>query len=228
MEISDNNANSEFRFILLLAALFATVLIPPYFEGGVWFGLIWKVVFTGSLLAAMYAIAGRKKVLFPAALLFFPTVATLWGGQLNEDNLLIFYLDNLTTIAFLGFASFHLGRHVLASRQVTVNVIYGSLCLYLLIGFIWAAIYSNIHLYYGEAFRFSNAADLGIESGGRHMGYFTYYSFVTLSTLGYGDITPINKVAQAWSTVEAMVGQFYIAIVLARLVSLHATKPPEA
>jgi hypothetical protein len=54
------------------------------------------------------------------------------------------------------------------------------------------------------------------------MSTFTYFSFVTLSTLGYGDITPINRVAGAWVAVEAMIGQFYIAIIMARLVSLHA------
>lgn len=51
-----------------------------------------------------------------------------------------------------------------------------------------------------------------------------YYSFVTLSTLGYGDIIPIHKVAQNWAAMEAMIGQFFIAIVMARLVSMYTVE----
>ena len=52
--------------------------------------------------------------------------------------------------------------------------------------------------------------------------YLAYYSFVTISTLGYGDIIPVHRVAQNWAAVEAMIGQFYIAIVIARLVGMYS------
>ena len=53
------------------------------------------------------------------------------------------------------------------------------------------------------------------------LGQFSYYSYVTLSTLGYGDITPITRVARSWSALEAIVGQLYLAVVLARVVALY-------
>lgn len=99
------------------------------------------------------------------------------------------------------------------------------MCLYMLIAVLWAAIYTNLQLYYGDAFLFqgSLAVEAGIDAENlyRHM---IYYSFVTLSTLGYGDIIPDHIVAQNWAAVEAMIGQFFIAIVIARLVSLYTVQ----
>ncbi len=214
---------NEFRFITLLFCLFGALLIPPFFEGQHFFNLIWKGIFTCSLLTALYALGGKRKLLLPGAILLVPTVATMWIDAVSKGSHLAYYLDNITTIAFLGFVGFHLGAYVLNARKVSVNVIYASLCIYLLMGFIWAAIYANIHLYFGGAFNFATHEHLNIASADTVMGYFVYFSFVTLSTLGYGDISPINHVAQSWAVVEAMIGQFYIAIVLARLVSMHAS-----
>jgi voltage-gated potassium channel len=53
------------------------------------------------------------------------------------------------------------------------------------------------------------------------MHEFMYYSFVTLSTLGYGDVTPLNEFSKPWAIIESIIGQFYLAVVLARLVGLQ-------
>ena len=99
------------------------------------------------------------------------------------------------------------------------------MCLYISLAVLWAAIFTNLELFYGSAFSFygASAAEAGI---GREnlFSYLMYYSFVTLSTLGYGDIIPVHLVAQNWAAVEAMVGQFFIAIVIARLVSLYTVE----
>ena len=89
----------------------------------------------------------------------------------------------------------------------------------------WASIYANIDYFYDGAFAFSQNDLLQQRLKDNHSAsLFSYYSFVTLTTLGYGDVTPTNKVAEAWSTVEAMIGQFYVAIILARIVAIHSTK----
>ncbi|WP_054113930.1 ion channel [Marinagarivorans algicola] len=212
----------EFKFGLLLACLFGAILIPPYFEGQALFDVAWKVVFSLVLLAAMYSVTGRHTYLIPSAFLLVPTVSTVWFDHFSVDNHTAFYLDNITSIAFLGFICFHLLRHILNAKTVTTNVIYASMCVYLMLGLIWAAIYANIHLFYGEAFVSMSGLDMNSIASYKVMGFFTYYSMITMSTLGYGDIVPVNKVAQAWASVQAMVGQFYIAVIMARLVSLHA------
>lgn len=221
MSLLAHEETGEFRFSLLLAALFGAVLIPPYFDGHALFNLIWKGVFTTVLVAAAYTVVGQRRILLMAVLLLLPTLATLWLEHFRHSNL-VFYLDNLTTIAFLGFICYRFLLHILSARQVTTNIIVASMCVYLMMALMWAAIYSNINLYFDGAFRFpAEQATMALEE--QMMGVFTYYSFVTLSTLGYGDIVPVHKVAQSWAAVEAMIGQFYIAIIMARLVSLHVT-----
>ncbi|MDN3638859.1 ion channel [Simiduia curdlanivorans] len=224
MSLVAHKETGEYRFPLLLLSLFGTLLIPPYFEGHELFALIWKLIFTTVLISAVYVIVEQKRIWLFAMILMLPTLATLWVDHFSGHNRIAFYVDNLTTIAFLGFISYHLLRIILLSKNVNANIIYASMCLYLLIGLIWAAIFSNINLFYDGAFLFNSASSLKVEE--QMMGVFTYYSFVTLSTLGYGDIVPTHKVAQSWAAVEAMIGQFYIAIIMARLVSLHATAHP--
>ena len=216
-----NKDGTDFRFLTLLLTLFAVVLLPPYFESLKLVNLSWKILFSGVLFSAIYAIIGQRKILFIGVVLMVPTLATNWLDQFFNVRIL-FYLDNLTTIAFLGFICLHIFKYILNCRQVTTNVIYASMCLYLMLALIWAAIFTNIQVFYGSAFAFS---DPGIaaaaERGENLMPIFSYFSFVTISTLGYGEIVPIHRVAHAWAAVLAMIGQFYIAIVMARLVSLY-------
>lgn len=223
MHLGLQNEEREFRFFLLLICLFGALIIPPYFDGHEVFTLISKVVFSVVLFAAVYAVIELKRLWVIGVVLLVPTFASIWIEQITDQNKLAFYIDNLTTIGFFGFIGYHFLRYILSCKKVTTNVIYASMCLYLMLAFIWAAIYANIHVFYGGAFNFSNEFLVGATaSESQSMSTFTYFSFVTLSTLGYGDITPINRVAGAWVAVEAMIGQFYIAIIMARLVSLHA------
>jgi len=210
---------NEFRFFVLLLFLVSTLLLPPYFEGLRAFNIVWKLVLTGSLLAAMASVGGKRTVMVPGLILLVPSVLMVWVEAVSGVNTWATYLDNLTTICFLGFICFHLGRYIVQSRQVSLNIIYASLCIYLLVGLIWAAIYANMQLYFGDAFIFAHEESF---TGTKNlMSQFTYFSFVTLTSLGYGDITPSSRVAQSWVVAEAIFGQFYIAVVLARLVSLH-------
>lgn len=223
MHLRLQNEDREFRFFLLLICLFGALIIPPYFDGHEVFTLISKTVFSVVLFAAVYAVIELKRLWVIGAVLLVPTFSSIWIEQISNHNRLAFYIDNLTTIGFFGFIGYHFLRYILSCKKVTTNVIYASMCLYLMLAFIWAAIYANIHVFYGGAFNFSNEFLVGATaSESQSMSTFTYFSFVTLSTLGYGDITPINRVAGAWVAVEAMIGQFYIAIIMARLVSLHA------
>lgn len=223
MHLSLKNEDKEFRFFILLACLFGALIIPPYFDGHEVFTLISKVVFSVVLFAAVYAVIELKRLWVIGVVLLVPTFASIWVEQISNHNRFAFYVDNLTTIGFFGFIGYHFLRYILSCKKVTTNVIYASMCLYLMLAFIWAAIYANINMFYGGAFNFSNEFLVGATaSESQSMSTFTYFSFVTLSTLGYGDITPINRVAGAWVAVEAMIGQFYIAIIMARLVSLHA------
>jgi len=117
---------------------------------------------------------------------------------------------------------------IIASKQVffvgdvDANKIIGSLTLYILLGLIWAVIYLLILAMDPQAFS-------GIEASSWKQGFsrVAYYSFVTLTTLGYGDILPTNHIAEFFVYMEAIVGVFYMAIIVSSLLSLHLTANEE-
>ena len=101
--------------------------------------------------------------------------------------------------------------HVLKDEVVTGEKVSAAICVYLLIGLIWALLFSLAHYFEPGSFRIESA----------DLSHFIYYSFITLSTLGYGDITPLSASARALSYVEAITGQLYLTVLVARLVGLH-------
>jgi voltage-gated potassium channel len=226
MTIVDTGKNLLFRhrFTVLFALLFCAVLIPPYFEDAVWVAQFWRGLFTLVLLWALYTVSGSRRTLILAALLLVPTISSTWLVNLGGGQY-VAYLDNITNIAYLGLICAFLGEHILTTRRVTLEVIFAAMCLYMIIAVLWAAIYTNLELFYGDAFTFQGqlAQEAGVNSDNlyRHM---MYYSFVTLSTLGYGDIIPVHLVAKNWAAMEAMIGQFFIAIIIARLVSIYTVQ----
>jgi hypothetical protein len=86
--------------------------------------------------------------------------------------------------------------------------------LYLLLGLVWGVIYATIEMHAPGSF----AGTLRLDE---RLSDWVYYSFVTLTTVGYGDITPLSMAARAVAMLEALVGQLYPAIIIARLVSLQ-------
>jgi hypothetical protein len=110
-------------------------------------------------------------------------------------------------------------RSVVRQRAVTGDTIAGAACGYLFIGFMWAMLYALLDhfvpgsLYFPEAWTH-------MPSGGE-MARYVYFSFVTLTTLGYGDIVPRTADASGLVVAEAVVGQLYLTILIARLVGLH-------
>ena len=230
MTIANTGKNLLFRhrFAVLFVLLLCVILIPPYFENALWIGDFWRWLFTLVLLWALYTVAGSRRVLILAALMLVPTMASTWLADPGQEIYLA-YVDNITNIIYFTLICAFLGQYILTTRRVTLEVIFAAMCLYMILAILWAAIYTNLELYYTNAFTFNGqlAGDAGVVQGSifRQM---IYFSFVTLSTLGYGDILPVHKVSQSWAGVEAMIGQFFIAIVIARLVSVYTVEEEES
>jgi hypothetical protein len=99
-----------------------------------------------------------------------------------------------------------------SADEITSDMILGGVCIYILMGLLWAIFYDMIYLFDANAFHFSEATS---------SNSMFYYSFTVLTTVGFGDIYPINNLARSLSSLEAVSGQMYIAIFISRLVSLH-------
>jgi hypothetical protein len=111
--------------------------------------------------------------------------------------------------AFVAITIVALMRNMFRTHRVTSNMIVCGICIYLLIGILWTVLFALLLTWNPDAIALREGASL------------FYFSFTTLTTLGYGDITPTGKLAQDLAIMEAITGQVYLAIFIARLVGLH-------
>jgi voltage-gated potassium channel len=133
-------------------------------------------------------------------------------GDVTEHELIKYaYLSLLLT--FMVATAWLVAGEVLFTGSVDLNKILGAVALYLLIGFIWSLLYTIL-------LEFSPNALTGMEAGPWYdnMPITTYFSFVTLTTLGYGDISPATPLSEIFVILEAVVGMFYLAVIVASLV----------
>src|SRR5262245_26173629 len=110
-------------------------------------------------------------------------------------------------------------RFILRAPRVTVQVLEAGISTYLVFGLLWALAYLMVDGLNPKAFTFSVAGDSMAQSA-------IYYSFVTLTTMGYGDITPVSRVARMLAMLESTTGVMYMSILIARLVGLYSTVTP--
>ena len=143
-----------------------------------------------------------------------------WQVELSRRRFLsaagLFIAGSLAILAFSIMSGFIAARHVFSGTRIDRNMLYGAMCVYLLMGMVWAIVYTLIFEFWPTAFH-------GMEtpSGLATFDDFLYFSFVTLASLGYGDITPAAPVARTLAYLEVIAGQFYIAIMVAGLVALY-------
>ena len=212
----------RFSTVQLLVALVILLVSAPFveeLEGG---HLILSVLFTVVLIAAVFAVANRKRSLAIALVLAVPAITARWINQVRPDLVhpAVFLVCALVLLAFvIG----HLLYFVLRAPVVTVEVLCASIAAYLMLGLTWTVAYWLVdQLTPGGAFSFNTPR------GSRSMNGFTgfYFSFITLSTVGYGDITPVSQAARWLAAMEAMTGSLYVAVLIARLVSLYSSSKP--
>lgn len=130
-----------------------------------------------------------------------------------------FYIGaTLIRAGIFGYGWWLLTRTFTERQQVTGRTIITAIVAYLFIGIVYSFIYQAIWHIDANAFYLSADRDFQFKP----WNLVTYFSFMTLTTVGYGDITPLNKWVMALSNFEAMTGSIYLAIVIARLVSLYS------
>jgi len=129
---------------------------------------------------------------------------------------------HLVAACFFGFALYGILRAIFA-RQVSGDAIFGALCGYLLLGIIWSLMYSAVETASPGSFRLPSSGDAGGTTA-PDQGALSYYSFITLATVGYGDVTPVTPLARALAWIEAITGQFYLAVLVAGLVGFKVTQ----
>jgi len=138
---------------------------------------------------------------------------------------MIYLASDFFSVVFIGFTAVVIFSYILQAQEITADAVYGALVVYLLLGVAWAFVYSLLEILQPGSFELSKVAPQLVEE--RRFILF-YYSFVTLTTLGYGDITPTSPTAASLAVVEAVIGQIYLAVIIARIVGIQVAQSARA
>jgi hypothetical protein len=204
------------RFLFLLLSILLIFILQPFLRDFIALSLLMEIFITAILISAVYA-AGRKRSLFITAFILAAlTALTRWSDQLLHNRTLA-VLEEFLTLFFFGFMVVVILVYLFREKEVTSDLIMGSICGYFLLGFLWSSLYSLLEIFKAGSFQIPEIIYTETSP-------FNYYSFVTLTTLGYGDVTPISSPAQSFSVLEAVAGQLFIAILISRLVAIHVAQ----
>ena len=201
---------------LFLFLLIAVVFVLPVFgRSGPLDSLAGDIAFSALLVAGALTLSERRWLRW--AVPPFAAIALLirWAGVVTGSIDLVAWRELSTLVTLVLFTAVVTGQ-VYRSGPVTYHRILGAVAVYLLLGLTWANAYAFLHELRPNAFAGSLGDALNSQT-------WIYYSFVTLTTVGYGDITPVHPAARSLAIGEALTGQLYLAITLARLVSLHVS-----
>jgi hypothetical protein len=212
----------RFSTVELLIALALLFFFFPFVEEIKDGDVIVSILLSLVLLSAVLAVADRKRVFFIALVLAIPAIAGRWISHFRPDLVPppVFLTAGLVLIAFVVA---NLLRFVLRAPSVNVEVLCASISAYLMLGLLWTVAYWLVDQLTPGAFAFNGNAE---RQSIRGFNAF-YFSFVTLSTVGYGDITPVSKVARMLAAMEAITGLLYVAVLIARLVALYSSPKSE-
>lgn len=203
------------RFDILFYALGVTITFPTlvllFHEYTVY---IWPVFFSITAILAVLVIAKNKHILYVGFLLVVPAIITLNFSEVYELK----YARLFNTLAFGGHFSFvfyHLAKYMVNSKSINLNTIYCAISCYLIFAVIASQLVFLLEYYYPKSFDFF--------TDGVSKYICLYYTIITMSTIGFGDITPLTMPAQGLTVMIGLAGHFYQTIVIALLIGKYIT-----
>ncbi len=208
---------THYSAVEFLIALVLLLVVTPLVEGLSQAVLIEAVLLTLVLGAAVLAVGADRRTLIIAMSLSIPAVLSKWLHHFLPD-LLPAELFPLAAITFVGFVVFQLLRFILRASQVDAEVLCAGIATYLTLGLLWTFAYVLVSRPSTNAFSFPPVSGKQASSPFDAL----YFSYVTLCTVGFGDITPVSPTARMLAVLEALSGTIYLAVLVARLVSMYS------
>jgi voltage-gated potassium channel Kch len=223
-------ASMEWHYARLCSMLTLSIVLGlPLREagyGGFLFGIVFLYLIYSAACAAGDTRFLRKIYLVLIVPILFIDLKILILG--SGDTLAL--VGGATQVAFLGFAAVSILTHVLRMERVTLDTLLGGICVYLLIGLVFAYLFSIVEVIKAGSFLEGGQLLKPPLGAGHLLGRrpeMTYFSFVTLTTVGYGDITPAASIARVLAMLEALTGQIFLATFLAFLVGNYLAQRQE-
>jgi hypothetical protein len=200
------------RFFFVLVALLSFLILSPLLKDFLGLRSFLNVFLTVVFISSIYAVSQKRHHLIISILLALPLLLSTWADNFIENSALPI-VGTFSGILFFGFIVVIILSFVLKQAKVTLDVIYASIVVYLSLAMMWGMIFILVEL--------MEPASLTLVKERESSFHFFYYSFVTITTLGYGDITPTTEIAPSLALLEAVIGQIYLVVLVARLVGIH-------
>jgi hypothetical protein len=209
-------------FILATTLLLVALLYPLAQAGNS--TLLHDTVVNLMLLAALYAMIDRTWVFRILGLLLVPMLAANW---FYPQGTVMGQIAAIATMLFLIITMLALLVHVIQAKRVNANVIYGSIAVYLLVGIIVALCFLFLHnLDPGSVVKSLGRQDF-YGGGSDNYAVLLYFSFISLTTVGFGDLSPVGTPARSLAVFAGLFGQLYLAILIAKLVGVYTAQTME-
>jgi len=200
----------HYRYYILLISLLTMLLLPAFTRGSD-DGVIWTVTRTMVLLSCINILRDQRPGLLLIVVLGLIATGSEWLSFFNVQSYYTQMVNFLLSGFFVVMISYEVFKQIIATKNINMHIIVGAFCGFMLIGLIASLIFSFLHLNNPESFTNVNPSIEGIED-------LFYFSFITILTIGYGDIVPLTDEARSISLFFGLIGQFYLAVIMAVLV----------
>lgn len=215
--VSFTKACYKDRFLFLIVLMVALVVLGPFIQGFIGLRFFMDLLFSIIFIATIYAASKKRNHIIIAVILVIPTILALWSEDIPISNTLV-TIGHISGLILFAFAVILILIYIFSEQEVSRQTISAAVAVYLLIALMWTYIYRLIELLYPGSFAVAQSKLLDAEN------IYLYFSLVTITTLGYGDITPIGRQAASLAVLEAITGQIYLVVVVAWFVGMYVSR----
>ena len=205
------------RFLFLIVLIVALIVIGPFVEGFIGLRLFMDLFFSIIFITTIYAASQKRSHIIIAVILVIPTILALWSEDFAISNTLI-TIGHICGLILFAFAVISILIYIFSAQVVTRQTISAAIVVYLLIALMWTFIYRLMEILYPASFAIAHSKLQDAEN------LYLYFSLVTITTLGYGDITPIGRQVTSLAVLEAITGQIYLVVVVAWFVGMYVSR----
>jgi len=201
----------KLKMFNLMASIIILLILSAVLEGTKYGYLVLNTASTIVFVLGVYTAGRNKRNVIILIILGLPWFLSEWVFTKSPETI-------FASVLFFLFITGTIMDHILHSKEVSADTLYGAVCVYLLLGLLWASIYGFLEYVSPGIIFVTNNSDVV-----KHLtsNEIIYYSYTTLTTLGYGDVTALTSEGRIVSVLEAIVGQLFIAFLVARLVAIY-------
>ena len=206
--------STDWSLTVLLVLLVVSIFSAPLTEFATWGRYAARSILSLIIISGVIATIRDRRIVSLAIALALGSLFLGWAG-FEVSSLYLRLSNDLYSLGFLGFLIALILRQVLRAGPITTRRVQGSVAVYLLFGILWAICYEIVELLQPGSFSVFG------RKGNAALPQLAYFSFTTLTTLGLGEIVPLSPLARSFVMLEALVGQLFPVVLIARLVAMQ-------